>query len=51
MDSAGKMFPCPRTWERLSIELKMRRARGKEVNIDDIGAFANLHLVCCGNLI
>lgn len=40
MDSAGKMFPCPRTWERLSIELKMRRARGKEVNIDDIGAFA-----------
>lgn len=40
MDSAGKMFPSPRTWERLSIELKMRQARGKSVAIDDIGAFA-----------
>ena len=40
MDDAGKMFPCPRTWERLSIELKMRKAMGKEVAIDDIGNFA-----------
>lgn len=40
MDEAGKMFPCPRTWERLSIELKMRKVRGKEVPIDSIGNFA-----------
>ena len=40
MDDAGKMFPCPRTWERLSIELKMREAMGKRVPIDDIGNFA-----------
>ena len=40
MDEAGKMFPCPRTWERLSIELKMRKIRGKEVDIDNIGNFA-----------
>lgn len=32
MDSAGKMFPCPRTWERLSTELKMREALGKPVS-------------------
>lgn len=40
MDEAGKMFPCPRTWERLSIELKMREAMGKKVDIDSIGNFA-----------
>jgi len=40
MDSAGKMFPCPRTWERLSIELKMREAMGKPVSPDNAGNFA-----------
>ena len=40
MDNAGKMFPCPRTWERLSIELKMREARGKKVDSDQIANFA-----------
>lgn len=34
VDSAGKMFPCPRTWERLSTELKMRQAFGKPVKLD-----------------
>lgn len=40
MDSAGKMFPCPRTWERLSIELKMRKVQGKPVDQDQIANFA-----------
>lgn len=40
MDSAGKMFPCPRTWERLSIELKMRKIQGKPVDSDQIANFA-----------
>lgn len=40
MDSAGKMFPCPRTWERLSIELKMRKVQGKQVDPDQIANFA-----------
>lgn len=40
MDNAGKMFPCPRTWERLSIEMKIRAARGKPVSPDEIGNFA-----------
>lgn len=40
MDNAGKQFPCPRTWERLSIELKMRNARGKAVDPDQITNFA-----------
>lgn len=40
MDSAGKMFPCPRTWERLSIELKMRKIQGKPVDPDQIANFA-----------
>lgn len=40
MDSAGKMFPCPRTWERLSIELKMRKAMGKPVKPSELGSFA-----------
>ena len=40
MDSAGKLFPTPRTWERLSIELKMREAMGKPVSYDNIGNFA-----------
>lgn len=40
MDDAGKMFPCPRTWERLSIELKMRKAVGKPVKPNELGNFA-----------
>lgn len=40
MDEAGKMFPCPRTWERLSVELKMRQATGKPVGYDSITNFA-----------
>lgn len=40
MDNAGKQFPCPRTWERLSVELKMRQARGKAVDPDQIANFA-----------
>lgn len=40
MDSAGKMFPCPRTWERLSVELKMRKVQGKPVDPDQIANFA-----------
>lgn len=40
MDDAGKMFPCPRTWERLSIELKMRKAIGKPVKPSELGNFS-----------
>lgn len=40
MDNAGKQFPCPRTWERLSIELKMREAMGKPVSQDQLANFA-----------
>lgn len=40
MDSAGKLFPNPRTWERLSTELKMRRALGKPIRQDELANFA-----------
>lgn len=40
MDEAGKMFPCPRTWERLSVELKMRKAMGKPVSLSELSNFA-----------
>lgn len=40
MDEAGKMFACPRTWERLSIELKMREAIGKPVKASELANFA-----------
>lgn len=41
MDHAGKMFPCPRTWERLSVELKMREMPGGGLSdSDDIGRVA-----------
>lgn len=40
MDEAGKMFACPRTWERLSIELKMREAIGKPVKASELSNFA-----------
>lgn len=39
-DEAGKLFPCPRTWERLSIELKMRQALGKPVSLEEMANFA-----------
>lgn len=41
MDDAGKMFACPRTWERLSIELKMREAMGRPVTNAELGNFAS----------
>jgi hypothetical protein len=40
MDEAGKLFPCPRTWERLSTELRMRQALGKPVSDSEITNFA-----------
>lgn len=40
MDEAGKLFPCPRTWGRLSKELKMREVRGKRVTVDEMANFA-----------
>lgn len=40
MDKAGKLFPCPRTWERLSTELKMRDAFGKPVTQAQMSNFA-----------
>lgn len=39
-DKAGKMFPCPRTWERLSIELRMREAVGRPVPVAELDKFA-----------
>lgn len=39
-DIAGKMFPCPRTWTRLSDELKMRLAMKKPVTDDQLEHFA-----------
>lgn len=39
-DHAGKMFPCPRTWERLNVEMKMRELRGKPVEFEELEAFA-----------
>lgn len=40
MDSAGKMFPCPRSWERLSIELQIRKAVGRPVDYAEMDRFA-----------
>lgn len=40
MDNSGKMFPCPRTWERLSTELRIRRAYGTPVDQDEMDHFA-----------
>ncbi len=39
MDKSGKMFPCPRTWERLSTELRMREALGKAVSSTEMTNF------------
>ena len=40
MHKAGKLFPCPRTWERLSNELKMRAAMNREVTQAELPNFA-----------
>lgn len=39
-DISGQLFPCPRTWERLSNELKLRAAVGRPVPQSRMGAFA-----------
>lgn len=39
-DISGRLFPCPRTWERLSTELKMRQAVGRPVPQAQMGEFA-----------
>lgn len=41
LSKSGKQFPCPRTWTRLSAELKMRKALGKEVSDADLPAFCS----------
>lgn len=40
LDTSGKLFPCPRSWERLSYELKIREAIGKPVRQDEMDRFA-----------
>lgn len=40
MNKAGKAFPCPRTWERLSDELKIRKALGNPVPQNKLANFA-----------
>lgn len=40
MDKAGKQSPNPRTWERLSKEMKMREAMGKPVGVNELPFFA-----------
>lgn len=39
-DISGKLFPCPRSWERLSNELKIRRATGRPVMQSEMAQFA-----------
>lgn len=41
MSKSGKMFACPRTWTRLSDELKIRKAQGRPVSQDELNAFAS----------
>lgn len=41
MDSSGKLFPCPRTWERLSDELMMQSLMGVPVGGDLLPKFAS----------
>lgn len=40
-DKSGKQFPCPRTWTRLSAELKMRAAAGRPVSQNELQNFAS----------
>lgn len=44
MDDSGKAFACPRSWERLSDELKMREVMGRKVQRSELGRF-------CGRII
>ena len=39
-DIAGKLFPCPRTWTRLSTEMKVRSVLSREVTADEMSGFA-----------
>ena len=41
MHIAGKMFPCPRTWERLSKDLAMRAALQREVSFAQMPNFSS----------
>lgn len=41
LDENGKLFACPRTWERLSTELRMREALGKPIGVNQIGRFSS----------
>lgn len=40
-DKSGKMFACPRTWTRLSDELKIRRAQNRPVSQFELLPFAS----------
>ena len=40
MDKAGKQFPCPRTWENLSVSIKTKKARGGKVSKEDMKRLA-----------
>lgn len=40
MDENGKLFPSPRTWERLSTELAIRQAVGKPVPVTEMSRFS-----------
>ena len=41
LDRAGKQFPSPRSWTRLSAELAMRKSMGREVTQAELPAFAS----------
>lgn len=41
MDKAGKMFACPRTWTRLSTELKIRKAQNRPVSQAELYSFSS----------
>ena len=40
-DKSGKQFACPRTWTRLSTELKMREVQGRKVSQNELQSFAS----------
>lgn len=40
-DKSGKQFACPRTWTRLSTELKMRELQGRRVSQNELQGFAS----------
>lgn len=41
LDKAGKQFPSPRSWTRLSAELEMRRTMGREVTEGELPSFCS----------